>query len=70
MAGVSAQGQKEDTVAALPAPPCRRFFLPCPQSAGVSAVGVALVASAAKGLLVKCCWDKDEATAHVRAQKG
>ena len=33
--------------------------------AGVSAVGVALVASAAKGLLMKVCVDKEKGTANV-----
>lgn len=34
-------------------------------SSGVSAVGVALVASAAKGLLMKCCSDKDKTTGNI-----
>ena len=33
-------------------------------------MGVALVASAAKGLLMKCCYDQDKATACVRGHWG
>ena len=38
--------------------------------AGVSAVGVAMVASAAKSLLIKTCSDKNTHNAKVRGMRG
>ena len=77
------RSEPETSLKALNPPACTckhiRFVLMMPliknitlshASAGVSAVGVAMVASAAKSLLIKTCSDKNTHNAKVRGIRG